>query len=106
MNPPEYTTATNNITSTNEDEDISNIAPLTEAPVETDQGPLPDIIFLDQPIFIVCPACDYKGMSKVDRVRGCCSTLLCCLSFCCTCFNDYQHTCPQCRTVLGSYEVI
>ena len=69
-------------------------------------GPIPDIVFLDIPIYIVCPVCNFKGRTKVDRTIGCCSSLFCCFACCCTCCKDYQHSCPQCRTVLGSFQVI
>lgn len=84
------------------------VAQTTTEPVVEDVPcePLPEIVFLDLPIYFVCPVCNYKGLTQVERARGCCSSIIYCFSICCKTCDDYQHNCPQCRTVLGSYQVI
>lgn len=72
-------------------------------------GAIPDTAFTDTPVFIVCPNCNFRGNTRVDRVRGCASFWGLFL-FCCTLFNDtchdYQHSCPQCKAVMGTYQFV
>lgn len=73
------------------------------------EGSIPDTALVDSPVFIVCPNCNYRGNTRVERVRGCTAfwcTLFCCFSLCTNMCNDYQHVCPQCKVVLGTYQII
>ena len=60
-------------------------------------------VFLDQRAYFVCPNCNFQGNTYVERVRGYCSCL--CFLFCCDCFDDYQHSCPQCNTIMETYQI-
>jgi hypothetical protein len=86
--------------------------PVEEIPPVNDNfldGPIPDTAFGDSPVFIVCPNCNYRGNTRVDRARGCVSfwcTYFYCISLCTECCDDYQHVCPQCKVVLETYQII
>ena len=72
-------------------------------------GAIPDTAFVDEPVFIVCPVCNYRGNTQVERVRGCTAfwgLCCCCFSLCSQMCHDYQHSCPQCKTIFGTYQVI
>ena len=69
------------------------------------EGAIPDPVFLDAPTYFVCPNCNFEGDTKVDRAKGPLFTFLFWMPFCwmCSVCDDWEHTCPQCRIVLGSY---
>lgn len=84
-------------------------APLPNATDNFVDGPIPDTAFVETPVFIVCPNCNYRGNTRVDRARGCLSFwcyFCCCISLCSECCDDYQHVCPQCKTILGTYQMV
>ena len=71
--------------------------------------------FGSKPIGTYCPNCRFPITTNSSRKCNCCS---CCWCWCCfylwifiqccrkkeiTCF-DYEHTCPRCGFVLGSYD--
>ena len=71
--------------------------------------------FGSKPIGTYCPNCRFPITTISSRKCNCCSCCCCCYCFylwifiqCCrkkeiTCW-DYEHTCPRCGFVLGSYE--
>ena len=71
--------------------------------------PIPDTALVDVPVFIVCPNCNYRGNTRVERVRGCAAfwcSFFCCISLCTDLCSDYQHVCPQCKVILRTYQTI
>ena len=68
------------------------------------EGDIPEPVLIDIPTFFVCPNCNYCGPTSVEKVRGSLAMLLCCSLCCGELFFDYQHSCPQCRTIIGTYE--
>ena len=69
------------------------------------EGDIPDPVFLHDPTYFICPNCNYEGMTQVRRAKGALFTFCFWLPVCwtCECCDDYEHICPLCRVVLGSY---
>lgn len=69
------------------------------------KGDIPDPAFLHLPTYFICPNCNFEGDTKVQRAKG--SVFTCFVwspvCWCCEMCDDYEHSCPQCRIVLGSY---
>lgn len=83
---------------------IEELPPLIDTNFEIPEGEIPIPSLTDDPTFFVCPNCNFCGPTKVDKVRGTCAMLCCCSFFIGDTFYDYQHTCPQCRIIIGTYE--
>lgn len=68
------------------------------------EGDIPEPVLINTPTFFVCPNCNFCGATNVEKVRGSLAMMMCCSLCCGELFYDYQHSCPQCRTIIGTYE--
>lgn len=62
-------------------------------------------VFMDVPTYFICPNCNFEGNTKVKRAKGPLFTFCFWSPMCwmCEMCDDFEHSCPQCRVVLGSY---
>jgi lipopolysaccharide-induced tumor necrosis factor-alpha factor len=56
-----------------------------------------------------CPQCRAQVQTRLNHECGLCAILVCIFIFgictyCCSCFKDVGHSCPQCGAFLGRYK--